>query len=99
MRADSGLGFGAGQVAVTFRGGGATARFNVQIWKLGPGPKPHAITLYPEVVPQNQGDAHVYVIPQVDTTAYDRLAIIVTRVDGEESLDPVGAYTVVVQGE
>ena len=86
-------------VAVTFRGGGAVARFNVQIWKLGPGPKPHAITLYPEIVPQNQGDDHVYVIPQLDTTTYDRLAIIVTRIDGEESSDPAGAYAVVVQGE
>jgi hypothetical protein len=86
-------------VAVTFRGGGAVARFNVQIWKLGSGAKPYAITLYPEVALQNQGDAHVYVIPQMDTTTYNRLAIIVTRVDGEESSDPVGAYTVVVQGE
>jgi hypothetical protein len=51
------------------------------------------------VIPQNQGDAHAYAIPQIDTTTYNRLAIIVTRVDGEENSDPVGAYTMVVQGE
>jgi hypothetical protein len=86
-------------LALTFQGQGAVVRFNVQIWRLGPGAKPHAITLHPEAVPQNQGDDHVYVIPQLDTTTYDRLAVIVTRVDGEESSDPVGAYTVVVQGK
>jgi hypothetical protein len=86
-------------LTIVLQGGGAGARFNVQIWRLGPGVKPHATTLHPEVVPQDQGSDHVYAIPQLDTMAYDRLAVIVARVDGGESSDPVGAYTVVVRGE
>jgi len=84
-------------VVVTFRGEGAVAQFNVQIWKLGPGgAKPQAITPHPGTIPQNRGDAHMYVIPHLDTTAYDRLAFIITRLDAKESPDPIGEYTIVL---
>jgi len=38
-----------------------------------------------------------YVIPAVDRTAYDRLGLIITRVDASERLDSVGEYTVVLR--
>ena len=38
-----------------------------------------------------------YVIPAVDRAEYDRLGLIITRVDASERLDPVGAYTVVLR--
>ena len=86
-------------LVVTFEGQGTAAQFDVQIWKLGSREaKPSAITVTPEAIPQNDGAAHVYVIPHVDTTTYNRLALIITRIDAEESTDPVGAYTIVLQG-
>jgi hypothetical protein len=81
-------------VAVVFQGEGAAAQFNVQIWKLRTGAKPQAVIPEPEIVPQNGSDAHVTVIPRVDTTTYDRLALIITRLDSEETSDPAGNYTV-----
>ena len=38
-----------------------------------------------------------YVIPAIDRTEYDRLGLIITRVDAGERLDPVGEYTVVLR--
>jgi len=81
-------------VAITFQGEGAVAQFNVQIWKLRSGAKPQAVTPQPETIPQDRGAAHVTVIPRVDTTAYDRLALIITRLDSDETSDPAGNYTV-----
>lgn len=82
-------------VVVTFQGEGAVAQFNVQIWKVGPGGrKPRAVTPHPETIPQNRGGAHVYVIPHVDRTTYDRLALIITRLDPHETTDPAGNYNI-----
>ena len=52
------------------------------------------MTPHPETVPQDHGAAHVYVIPRVDTTTYDRLALIITRLDSDETSDPAGNYTI-----
>ena len=64
-------------------------------------PKPLAVTPRPEIARQTTdgGGAHVYTIPSLDTTAYDRLALIITRLDPDETLDPVGAYTVTLDSE
>jgi hypothetical protein len=35
-------------------------------------------------------------IPAIDLAAYDRLGLIITRLDAREHLDPVGAYRLVV---
>ena len=86
-------------LVVTLEGQGTAAQFDVQIWKLGSrGAKPSGITVTPETVPQSDGAAHVYVIPHVDTKTYNRLALIITRIDADEGLDPAGAYTIVLQG-
>ncbi len=77
-------------------GKGESTRFSLQVWQLGPGVvKPRAITLQPETVPQNRDGAHVYVIPGVDVSAYDRLALIITRLDPDEAIDS-GAYFIVL---
>jgi hypothetical protein len=76
---------------------GSVARFNVQVWRLGQGQqKPRALALAPETVPADQGGTHTYTIPSVDTTAYERLALIITRLDADEAIDPVGAYRLMV---
>jgi hypothetical protein len=38
------------------------------------------------------------VIPNADTTAYDRLALIITRLDADETDDAVGSYQVTLEG-
>ncbi len=84
-------------LTVRFQREGEVARFNIQIWKLAPGEtKPRSFTAGPEIVPQTGDGAHVYVIPQVDTTVYDRLALIITRPDSDETADPVGDYSVML---
>jgi hypothetical protein len=74
---------------------GATATFNVQVWRLGPGGrKPRAVTTAPETMLQNREGGYSYTIASVDTAAFNRLALIITRLDAHESVDPVGGYTI-----
>ena len=85
-------------LAIRFQGQGTTARFDVQIWLLGPGyARPRALTSRPETVPQQDDGAHVYVIPQA-APQFDRLALIITRLDPNETTDPVGEYHLSVEG-
>jgi len=48
-------------------------------------------------MPHKKDAAHVYAIPSLDTTAYDRLPLIITRLDSEEMADPVGGYRVTLE--
>ena len=74
------------------------ARFEVQIWKLGPGgEKPRAVTAQPEAFQTVRGDTQVYVISKLEMAAYDRLALIITRLDAHEAMDGVGAYHLLVE--
>jgi hypothetical protein len=41
---------------------------------------------------QNGDDLYEYVIPEVDVLASNRLALIITRLDPDETRDPVGEY-------
>ena len=84
---------------------GADAEFNVQLWRLmdsGDGTRPRRVptqTTATEVLTRANADGHlVYAIPAIDVTAYNGLGLIITRVDAKESLDPVGAYTIVLHG-
>jgi hypothetical protein len=83
-------------LSVEFYGAlGAAAEFNVQVWKLGPGgSKPRAIAVEPEMMVQNADRGYVYTIARVDTAAFNRLALLITRLDSHEAADPVGSYTV-----
>jgi hypothetical protein len=85
---------------------GADAEFHVELWKLmdvGGGARPRRVptqTTAPAVLTWSDGDGHlVYIIPAIDTAAYNRLGLIITRVDAKENSDPVGAYTIVLRGD
>jgi hypothetical protein len=74
---------------------GAAATFNVQLWRLGPSAgKPRAITALPERMALQPGAGVVYTITRVDTAAFDRLALIITRLDPHEGKDAMGSYTI-----
>jgi hypothetical protein len=80
-------------VIITLQGQGAW--FNVQMWKLGPGgSKPRAVTPRPETMAQQNADTQFLSIPHLDTAAYDRLALIITRLDTDEAVNPVGSYRI-----
>jgi len=74
------------------------AEFAVQIWSLmlprdGSRPRPAS----PVVLMTKNSDEHLaYVIPAINTAECNRLGLVITRIDAKESLDPEGAYTVVL---
>ena len=83
---------------------GADAEFRLQLWRLldpGDGTRLRRVpaqTMAPDVLTSADADGHlVTVIPAIDTAAYNRLGLIITRVDARESSDPVGAYTIVLR--
>ena len=93
VRLDPGL---RGQsLRLEFQGQGENSRFSVQIWQIGPGAmKPRAVAAQPEIVPQTPGGPYVYVIPTLDTAVCDRLGLIITRLDPDETADPEGVYVI-----
>ena len=77
------------------------ARFNVQVWTLtyaGPSGRPQRIPAQlaaPEVLTDEDADGRlVTTIPAIDFGEFSRLGLIITRVDAQESADPVGEYTI-----
>jgi hypothetical protein len=89
---------------------GGDAQFNVQLWKLigvgggeGGGARPRPVptqTTAPQVLAGKNADGHLsYVIPAIDTSAYNRLGLVITRFDADESSDPIGEYTIVLHGD
>jgi hypothetical protein len=82
-------------LSVEFEGSGDVARFNVQVWGLRLGEaRLRAVTPKPDIVPQNGDGVHVYVVQGPDAMAYDCLALIITRLDPDETMDPTGSYTI-----
>jgi hypothetical protein len=80
---------------------GSQAAFDVQIWKLketGQDAQAEHTVLSasaPEtLVSAAAGGPLVYTISEIDVEAYNRLGLVVTRLDSQEDLDPVGAYTI-----
>jgi hypothetical protein len=80
------------------------ARFNVQVWTLteaGPSGRPQRIPAQlagPEVLADQDGDGHVSTrIRLIDLAEFNRLGLIITRVDANERIDPVGAFTIRVR--
>jgi hypothetical protein len=83
---------------IKLQGEGAVARYNVQVWQLASGAtRPWAVTPQPETVPQDGDGAHVYTVPHLDTAGYQRLALIITRLDADETADPAGSYRIVLE--
>jgi hypothetical protein len=82
-------------VTITFQAKGTVARFNVQIWELGRGqPNPRALTPVPETTLQNSADAPVNAVLLLDRAQCEGLAIIITRLDADEAVDPAGSYRI-----
>jgi hypothetical protein len=85
-------------LVIRLRGEGGIARFNVQLWRLKTGEgQPVAVTSQPEQVSRTLDGDHVYVVRDLDTSTYDRLALIITRLDSDETMDPTGAYTILLR--
>jgi hypothetical protein len=77
---------------------GGEAEFAVQVWNLmlpGDGSRPRPASA--ETLMTKHSDGHLsHVIPAINTTECNRLGLVITRTDARESLDPEGAYTVVL---
>jgi hypothetical protein len=83
---------------VAIQGAGKIARFHVQVWRLRTGEtRPHAIMSSPDAVSQNPEGVYVYLIPRVEGTQFDRLALIITRLDAGETDDPLGRYSITLE--
>jgi hypothetical protein len=91
-------------LTLEFHGAAASgAEFDVQVLCLadsGQGAKPRRVACEAggaEVLMRASPDGHlVYVIPASRTAGYNRLGLIITRLDTRESSDPVGEYTLVL---
>ena len=83
-------------MTITVRSEGA--RFSVRAWRLNDrgegGMRP--FTPYAEVLSGDCSRECQYAIPQLDLSLYNRLALIIVRLDPDERADPTGAYHVVV---
>jgi hypothetical protein len=78
--------------------GKAAAEFEVQVWKLTDSEqrgRPQLVAVLETPLQEIRG-TRLYNIPAVDTSEYDRLALIIVRVDANERVDPIGEYTVVL---
>ncbi len=85
---------------IDFKPLGTSARFNIQIWALGPGDsqgtKPRLLAPQPETLAAST----VLSAPVVAgvggrlPAAANRLALIITRLDSDETTDPIGSYTI-----
>jgi hypothetical protein len=77
----------------------AAAEFSVQLWKLNESPAgliPY--TNAAEMLTERNADGHLIItIPAIDTTEFNRLGLIITRVDADEDLDQVGEYTIALE--
>jgi hypothetical protein len=83
---------------------GADAAFGVQLWKLvdleGGG---RSRSLQPQgsalatLTDAGANGHHLFVIRTVNTAEFNRLALIITRIDAQESSDPIGQYTIVLR--
>jgi hypothetical protein len=82
---------------------GGAAEFSVQVWKLR-GDENGRLVSVP--APENSPDVLVsdlerrrafYPIERIDRGSYERLGLVITRLDSRENQDPVGAFTISLQ--
>jgi hypothetical protein len=82
-------------LTIRCEGDGTTARFHVQIWSLGTREgEAQTFTPNPEIIAYDVygNDDPGYLIPHLDTTLYDKLVLIITRLDPGEMADAQGDY-------
>jgi hypothetical protein len=82
---------------------GGEARFGVQVWRLadvgqGTGAQraPQPVAASEMLAAEDQDGRIRYTIPSIDVSEFNRLGLIITRLDSNEGLDPEGAYSVSV---
>jgi hypothetical protein len=84
---------------------GSGVEFDVQLWRLvdpseGTVPRsaPTETTAVGALIRMTSAKHLFYVIPAIRTTAYNKLGLIITRLDAQEASDPIGEYTIVLSG-
>lgn len=91
-------------LSIEFHGApGSEAEFSVQIWKLmddgtGTSWQPSLTAVSPaETLIRRGVDGNLfYTIPEIDTKTFNRLGLIITRLDSGEDAGPAGAYTILL---
>ena len=79
---------------------GAAAVFDVQVWQLVVDGGERLLPIGDTVTLTANSDGRlIHTFPASSNRAAQRLAVIITRVDAQETLDPVGAYTLEVCSE
>ena len=85
---------------------GSGAEFSIQLWQLkdaedGSLPRRAAAQLLsPELLAEGSPDGtYAYALPSIDLEEFNRIALIITRIDTGEKADPVGGYTVAVYAQ
>ena len=80
------------------------AEFNLQIWTLSDSeggekrPRVTNIMAAEKILTRGTPDGQlVYVIPAIDMTKFNKLGLVITRLDAKEGSDPIGAYSIVLQ--
>lgn len=85
---------------ISFQGQTPVTQFNLQVWQLASGTEQgtaRPVSLQPEIVAQSDDGTYSYLIRQIDLKAYDRLALIITRLDADEMKDPTGSYQLTLE--
>jgi hypothetical protein len=72
---------------------GAAATFSVQVWELKHSKEERGIR---PASTHSAGPVQLDVADVAEGVSHDRLGLIITRVDADEHVDPVGAYTIVL---
>ena len=82
------------------------AKFNIQLWKLSdtddrtkPGSSPRIASPIEIIEEVTTAGTYSYEIPEIDTEEFNRLGLIITRLDSNENLDPNGNYTIVLRSD
>jgi hypothetical protein len=83
---------------------GSAAEFSVQVWELkdpGESRRPRPVSTEeagPRILETTSPGAQLsHVIPAIDIAESDMLGLVITRVDANERLDPVGEYTIALR--
>jgi hypothetical protein len=75
------------------------AKFEIQIWKLFDREDGMSPLITSPVESMTLSGNYLYTIQKIETEKFDRLGVIITRLDSNESLDPNGQYTIVISSK
>jgi hypothetical protein len=95
-----GPGAGARPLTVELHGSAAgSAEFRLEVWRVRTAGQ-HLLpaSAAPGAAVRRPGGVLSYTLPGIDTARYNRLGLIITRVDNREERDPRGAYTLLLRG-